>query len=177
MLIKKTIILVFVVMALLTINRIETWYYIPSAAIKSQPTELERFLSHMARRESNNTPRIVNQFGMMGKYQFSPSTVKGLGFRVSQAQFLRDGNLQDSVMVAYMRSNKRDLIRIINRYDGRVYKGVRITEAGMLAAAHLGGSNSVVAWFNDDSHYGKTDANGTSIRNYMSEFSKYKLEL
>jgi hypothetical protein len=177
MLIKKTIILVFVVIALITTNRVEAWFHIPTQAIKSQPTELERFLSHMAWRESKNTSRIVNQFGMMGKYQFSPSTVRGLGFNVSQSQFLRDSDLQDSVMVAYMRSNKKDLIKIINRYDGRVHKGVKITEAGMLAAAHLGGSNSVVAWFNDDSYSGRADANGTSIRNYMSEFSKYKLEL
>lgn len=57
--------------------------------ILSTPTELEKFLSHMAERESNNTPHIVNQYGMMGKYQFSPSTVKILGFNVSREIFTR----------------------------------------------------------------------------------------
>jgi hypothetical protein len=131
----------------------------------------------MARRESHNTSRIVNQFGMMGKYQFSPATIRGLGFRISQAQFLKNVELQDSVMVAYMRSNKRDLSHFIKRYNGKKYKGVNITEAGLLAAAHLGGSGSVVRWFADDSYSGRTDANGTSIRSYMTEFGKYKLEL
>lgn len=177
MLVRKMIILVLVIITLITADRIGERFRVPSDVVHSQPTELEKFLAHMARRESNNTSRIVNQFGMMGKYQFSPSTIRGLGFRVSQSQFLKNTELQDSVMVAYMRSNKRDLRYLIDRYEGRKYKGVKITEAGLLAAAHLGGSGSVVKWFSDGSYQGKMDANGTSIRNYMMEFGKYNLEL
>jgi hypothetical protein len=29
-------------------------------------------------------PEVTNEFGMMGKYQFSPSTVRVLGFNVSR---------------------------------------------------------------------------------------------
>ena len=33
--------------------------HIPNGVVKSQPTELERFLDHMAQRESDNTPHVV----------------------------------------------------------------------------------------------------------------------
>ncbi len=48
----------------------------------------------MAQRESDNTPHVVNRFGMMGKYQFDPRTVKVLGFNISKNQFLRNPELR-----------------------------------------------------------------------------------
>lgn len=177
MIIKKILIFVIVILSLITANKVNTWFNIPSGVINSEPTELERFLNHMAERESQNTPTIVNRFGMMGKYQFSPSTVKILGYDVTKNEFLKNSELQDSVMVSYMRNNKRDLRHLLNRYEGRRFKGIVISEAGLLAAAHLGGSMSVIRWFSNSDYNGRTDANGTSIRNYMLEFGKYKLEL
>jgi hypothetical protein len=150
--------------------------HVPNRVVKSQPTELEKFLKHIAYRESNNTRNIVNKFGMMGKYQFSPNTVRGLGFKVTKKEFLQNEELQDSVMVAYMRQNNRELNSIIKKYDGKVVKGVQVTRSGILAAAHLGGSQSVVNYFSTDDWTGLTDANGTSIREYMKTFSKYKLQ-
>jgi hypothetical protein len=129
----------------------------------------------MARRESDNTPNVVNKFGMMGKYQFDPRTVKVLGYRVSKNQFLRNPELQDSVMVSYMRANNSLLDRIIENYEGRKFKGIHITRSGVLAAAHLAGAGNVKKYFADGDMNGRTDANGTSIRDYLQEFNKYKL--
>jgi soluble lytic murein transglycosylase-like protein len=173
---RISVVLLFFI-ALLSFKKIDMKYNAPRNVILSEPTELEKFLAHMAERESNNNPRIVNRFGMMGKYQFSPSTVRTLGFTVSPNEFLSNPELQDSVMVAYLRANHLDLQSLINRYEGRTVKGVKITRAGVLAAAHLGGSGNVRIWFASDDPNGRTDANGTSLRNYMVEFSKYKLEL
>jgi soluble lytic murein transglycosylase-like protein len=170
-------IVVLFFIALMAFKKIDSSYNVPQNVIYSQPTELELFLQHMAQRESNNNPQVVNKFGMMGKYQFSPSTVRMLGFLVTPNEFLSNSELQDSVMVAYLRANHTDLQQLINRYDGRVIKGVKITRAGVLAAAHLGGSGNVRQWFASDDPNGRTDANGTSLRHYMVEFSKYKLEL
>lgn len=170
-------IIVLFAIALLATKKVDKWYNIPGKVIHSEPTQLELFLDHMADRESDNTPNVVNKFGMMGKYQFSPSTVRMLGYRVSQREFLSDAELQDSVMVAYLKANHSDLSGLIRRYNGKRIKGIRITTAGILAAAHLGGSGNVKIWFASDDLYGRTDANGTSLRNYMIEFSKYKLEL
>jgi hypothetical protein len=173
---RISVVLLFFI-ALLSFKKIDTTYNAPKNIMHSEPTELEKFLAHMAKRESNNNSRVVNQFGMMGKYQFSPSTVRILGFKVSPREFLSNSELQDSVMVAYLRANHRDLKSLINRYEGRTIKGIKITRAGVLAAAHLGGSGNVRMWFASDDPNGRTDANGTSLRHYMVEFSKYKLEL
>jgi hypothetical protein len=170
-------IVVLFAIALLATKKVDKWYNVPGKVIHSEPTQLELFLQHMAERESNNTTNVVNKFGMMGKYQFAPSTIKTLGYRVTHREFLSNSELQDSVMVAYLRANHSDLRNLIRRYDGRRVKGIKITTAGILAAAHLGGSGNVKIWFASDDPYGRTDANGTSLRNYMIEFSKYKLEL
>lgn len=149
--------------------------HVPNGVLYSEPTEVEKFMQHMARRESNNTHTVVNPYGMMGKYQFSPSTVRVLGFRVEKDQFLNDHRLQDSVMLAYMRANNRELSTIIRRYEGKTYKGVHITRAGVIAAAHLVGSGNVRLYFNNDDPQGRTDANGTSLRDYLQEFNKYNI--
>lgn len=149
--------------------------HVPNGIVRSEPTELERFLDHMAERESDNTPHVVNRFGMMGKYQFDPNTIRVLGFKVTSAQFLKNVQLQDSVMVSYMRANNMTLNNLIDRYEGRVFKGIRITRSGVLAAAHLAGAGNVQKYFSNNDANGRTDANGTSIRNYLEEFNKYKL--
>jgi hypothetical protein len=166
-----TIVSVLVVLVLLKINEVQ----VPNRIVRSQPTELEKFLNHMARRESDNTPHVVNQFGMLGKYQFDPVTIKMLGFRVTKKQFLSNPELQDSVMVANMRLNNQELNFIIKKYDGKVVKGIKITRSGILAAAHLAGPQNVIDFLQSTDWQGRTDANGTSIREYMKAFSSYKL--
>jgi hypothetical protein len=47
-----------------------------------------------------------------------------------------------------------------------------------LAAAHLAGSDNVKSFFeNPDDIDGKSDANGTSIREYLKTFSRYQIKL
>jgi len=45
-----------------------------------------------------------------------------------------------------------------------------------LAAAHLAGSANVKLFFQNADWNGRTDANGTSIREYMQTFSIYNLK-
>jgi hypothetical protein len=149
---------------------------IPNRIVRSEPTELEKFLNHMAHRESDNTPHVVNRFGMMGKYQFAPSTIKVLGFKVSKTEFLSNPELQDSVMVAYLRANNKELNTLITKYENKNFKGVRVTRSGVLAAAHLAGSANVKLFFQNSDWNGRTDANGTSIREYMQTFAIYNLQ-
>lgn len=150
--------------------------HIPNSIVRSEPTELEKFLNHMAQRESDNTPYVVNRFGMMGKYQFHPNTVKILGFTVSTNDFLSNPELQDSVMVAYLRANNKELNSLIIKYENKIVKGVKVTRSGILAAAHLAGSNNVKLFFQNSDWNGRTDANGTSIREYMHTFAIYNLQ-
>ncbi len=89
----KNLITVFSILTVLLLLRIDQQYHIPNQIVRSEPTELEKFLDHMANRESDNTPHVVNRFGMMGKYQFHPNTIKVLGFNVTRNQFLYNSPL------------------------------------------------------------------------------------
>ena len=143
---------------------------------KSKPTPVEQFMDRVAAIESDGNHRVVNRYGMMGKYQFSPSTVRMLGYRVSQQQFLRDPELQDTVMFAYMKANYRELRNLIERFDGKTKHGIRITRAGILAGAHFAGSEGVKLYLTSSADAnGITDGNGTTIKTYMSHFSNFSL--
>lgn len=141
---------------------------------KSKPTPVEQFMDRIAAIETpGGSHRTVNQFGMMGRYQFSPSTVRGLGFRVTNREFLNNKHIQDTVMFKYMKVNHRELSWYIDRYNGKTVNGVKITRAGILAGAHFAGSEGVKSFFKYGSN--RSDANGTTVANYMSKFSNFHL--
>lgn len=140
----------------------------------SEPTPVELFMKRVAWIESGGKHTVTNEFGMMGKYQFSPSTVRVLGFKVTQKEFLRNSKLQDSVMLAYMKANHRELAPLIRKYNGKVVNGVKITRAGILAGAHFAGSHGVRAYLTGNGS-NVTDARGTTMTKYMSYFSNFNL--
>jgi len=144
-----------------------------NSIIKSQPTKLELYMHDIAMRESDGYQRAKNQFGMLGLYQFSKTTLHALGYNRSAEEFLNNKHLQDTMMVKNLKVNYAILKPYIKHYNNKTFKGVRITTAGVLAAAHLGGAGSVISWFNDDTSEGLIDANGTSIKMYMVQFSKH----
>ena len=170
-----TVLNVLTVLALLKMYDIQKSLQIPTKIIQSQSTEVEKFLMHMAKRESNNIATVVNKFGMLGKYQFDPRTIKMLGFKITSNQFLTNPRLQDSIMLANMRTKNRALSFIINKYDGKIVKGIKVTRSGILAAAHLAGPQNVIDFITNSDWDGRTDANGTSVREYMTTFSRYKI--
>ena len=137
--------------------------------------ELERFLYDMAYTESSNKHNIVSKYGYLGKYQFSLRTLRGIGYNVSKKEFLENPIIQDEAMVDLLKYNKSVLQRYIDKWDGRIYNGIKITESGILAAAHLTGASSVKRYFK----YGinRKDALGTSIKDYMIKFGGYKIEI
>lgn len=140
----------------------------------SQPTQIEKFMRKVAAIESGGNHRVVNEFGMMGKYQFSPSTVRVLGFKVDNRKFLADSKLQDTVMLAYMKANHIELNSIIKKYDGKYFNGIKVTRAGVLAGAHFAGSTGVIRYFQQGGS-SMADARGTTVKKYMSYFSNFNL--
>ncbi len=141
----------------------------------SIPTPVENFMYRVAEIESNGNYKIVNRYGMMGLYQFNPSTVRGLGFKVSREQFLMNKHLQDSVMIAYMRANEQDLLNMIRRYEGRSIHGVPIHRATVLAGAHFAGSTNMRNYLASNGNQSTTDGNGTTITKYISHFRDVQL--
>lgn len=150
-----------------------------TANVKSQAIHrpgLKEFLNSLGYFESQNKYTVVNELGMLGRYQFDPRTIRNLGFKVSQKQFLNSKKLQDTVMVAYMRENRRELKPLIKKFSGKVVRGVHVTESGILAAAHLAGSAGVWSWFYPHKYsYGTVDKNGASVKLYMKKFAGYDM--
>jgi hypothetical protein len=137
--------------------------------------ELERYLGDIAQRESSNKYYIVSKYGYLGKYQFSMSTLRGIGYKISKTEFLQNPIIQDEAMVDLLKYNKSVLQKYIDKWDGKKYNGRVITESGILAAAHLGGAESVKRYFK----YGinVSDTLGTSVGYYMTKFSGYKIQI
>jgi len=149
--------------------------------------DLSIYMQQMALRESNNTLSVINRIGMMGKYQFSPKTLWGLGldFKVTKEVFLSDEMLQDRAMINYLQRNRMFLDSLIIKYDKTWHNGIFITESGLLAGAHLVGPHGLRAFF--DSTYTiirnarsirpiTKDANGTDVLEYITSFSGYDLK-
>lgn len=150
--------------------------YIPNKIIRSEPTPIEQFIHRISQMESGGNHRIVNRFGMMGKYQFSMVAVRTtLGNRVSREQFLRNPELQDTAMVRLLKIHEGVLEPIIAKYDGKTFKGIKINRATILAGAHFAGAGGVINFFKTNSRSGTVDANGTSLRYYMAQFSDFHL--
>ena len=139
------------------------------------PSQLEDFLMALGHQESGNRYNVVNRFGYMGRYQFGKSTLRTLKIKVDKQTFLSNPELQEYAMLKLLCYNKNKLQKYIDKFEGHEVNGILITESGLLAAAHLGGPNSVKRWFRN----GKAakDGNGVKITTYMQRFSGYKLYL
>ncbi|MAP53862.1 peptidoglycan-binding protein LysM [Altibacter sp.] len=123
-------------------------------------------------KESRGDYETINQFGYLGKYQFGKGTLQMIGIKNAET-FLGDTYLQEKAFDAYAARNKWILRRDIKRYRGRYIGGVKVTESGILAAAHLAGAGNVKKFLRSGGEVGFADANGTSIRYYLKKFSGY----
>lgn len=137
--------------------------------------QTDSFLDAIAHSESSNRYKVTNRFGYMGKYQFHKQTLKDLGYKVSRKEFLNSPELQEQAMMDLLSSNKQALGSRIQRWEGRRVKGVRITESGILAAAHLGGVGNLIKFMENDEDF--KDGNGTSIVKYLTKFSGYNISV
>jgi hypothetical protein len=126
------------------------------------------FLNALGQRESSGNYHAVNQFGYLGKYQmgegalidtgyytadgtaandWQPSHFTGKGGINSKAQFLASPEAQEAAIRAYM-DKQWQYIASVQKYDGQVLGGVKITISGMLAGAHLVGNGGVKTYLN-----------------------------
>ncbi|MEM7087027.1 MAG: peptidoglycan-binding protein LysM [Bacteroidota bacterium] len=127
-------------------------------------------------KESQGRYSVINEYGYMGKYQFGKSTLKMIGIYNTQS-FINDSRLQEEAFAANTSRNKWILRKDIGRYVGRYMNGVKITESGILAAAHLAGAGNVKKYLRSGGAIQFQDAFGTSIRYYLKKFSGYDTSL
>ena len=130
------------------------------------------FRQALAFKESRGILNMVNPYGYMGKYQFGRSTLRAVGVYDFQ-EFLNNATWQDKAFKALIARNKWELRKEIEKYQGRVINGIKITESGLVAAAHLGGAGSVKKYLRSNGRNGFKDGFGTSLRSYMKKFGGY----
>lgn len=108
----------------------------------------------------------------MGKYQFGKATLRR--FKIYNTnKFLKNPELQEKAFTALCKVNKWILRREINRFNGRYVSRIKITESGILAAAHLAGAGNVKKFLRSYGKHKFNDAFGTSIEEYLKKFSGY----
>jgi hypothetical protein len=130
------------------------------------------FKQAIAIKESQGLYKLVNRYGYMGKYQFGRVTLRALGVTDTKA-FLNNPVWQERAFKALLCKNKWELRDEIEDFDGKVIKGVKITESGLLAAAHLAGANSVKNFLKTNGNRVFRDGFGTSIKSYIRKFGGY----
>jgi hypothetical protein len=189
--IKRTLFVMFLALMLMSFTNIylrmtaETVIVLPKGEIVLVPVEIEKisieidqtdtFLDAIGMRESSNRYDVVNGWGYMGKYQFGKRTLKALGYDVSRKEFLNSPYLQEKAMLDLLHHNRKILKTYIDYWDGKTIHGKKITESGILAAAHLAGPGNVKKFFRNGVEF--KDGNGTKMTSYLTQFSGYKLNL
>lgn len=134
------------------------------------------FKEAVAFKESGGRYGIVNPYGYLGKYQFSRSTLRMMGFK-NLDNFLKDTKQQEMAFQAYVSYNKYVLRHEIKRYVGMEIDGVEVTESGILAAAHLAGPGNVKKFLRSEGSKDASDANGATVKDYLDMFSDYDTSL
>ena len=123
-------------------------------------------------KESGGDYQVINEFGYMGKYQFGRGTLKLIGIRDTNL-FLNSPELQEAAFYANAARNKWILRKDIERFTGEVVNGIKITESGILAAAHLAGPGNVKKFLRSNGTNSFNDGFGTSIKHYFRKFEGY----
>lgn len=130
------------------------------------------FKEALAFRESQGIYDIINTYGYVGKYQFAPTSLNAIGVFDIEA-FRLDSKLQENAFLAFTARNKYLLRNYIDKYEGKVINGIKITESGLLAAAHLAGAGNVKKYLRSHGSYQFNDAYGTSLQSYLKRYSGY----
>ena len=130
------------------------------------------FKQALSFKESQGKYHKVNTLGYLGKYQFGSETLKSIGVNDS-LHFLNNPKLQEKAFVTLLSKNKYELRDYITKYEGKVINGIKITESGILAAAHLGGAGSVKNYLRSNGKRKFKDGFGTSMKSYFKKFGGY----
>ena len=130
------------------------------------------FKEALAFKESQGKYTVVNTLGYLGKYQFGKTTLER--FKIYNTNhFLQNPELQERAFIALCKVNKWILRKDIYRSVGKTINGVKITESGILAAAHLSGAGNVKKFLRSNGIIQFSDAYGASIQSYLKKFGGY----
>jgi hypothetical protein len=130
------------------------------------------FKEAVAFKESQGKYKVINTLGYLGKYQFGRTTLER--FRIYNTKaFLNNPEQQEKAFIALCSVNKWILRKDIKRSVGKTINGIKITESGILASAHLSGAGNVKKFLRSNGNVHFKDAYGATIQMYMKKFSGY----
>jgi hypothetical protein len=145
--------------------------------IEKSKIEFQKFISKLQFIESSNNWKSVNKLGCIGLFQFAPATLKDLGYNITPEAFKNNPgifppSMQLKVLNELIKANEKGLKHCF-AYIGKVVNGVKITKAGLLAGAHLGGVGGVTAFL--ESGINRHDVNNMTVQKYMKMFETYNI--
>ncbi|MEZ5667149.1 MAG: hypothetical protein R3F55_06910 [Alphaproteobacteria bacterium] len=158
------------------------------------PVELGEFGERMGLLESNGNYMIVNPYGYLGKYQMGECALIDAGLYTHDStgcgsqdwsgqwtgaygvdsvdSYLQTAEAQDYAFHRFTLANWAEIRRRgLDQYIGLNINGVKITAAGLLAGAHLGGVGGVEAFLLSLGMEDRGDAYGSRISNYINLFN------
>lgn len=152
------------------------------------------FLADLATRESGGRCGIENQYGYLGKYQMGEPALSDIKYYskdvtakndwigtwtkesgvVDKNGFLKDCAAQDRAIDLYMKKQMSYIDKLnLNQYVGQTIGGIKITESGMLAGAHLVGVGKLKTFLTSNGRIVPIDGNKVPITTYMRKFADY----
>lgn len=138
----------------------------------------DQFVDAVVQKESSGDWGIVSRDGMLGAFQFHPSTLrKCAGVNVDANDFLCNKELQIGAFKQLLLYSHRSYKKYIDRWDGREIKNIKgtITESGILMGFHLRPESAIAFFESGGTNLGKPDGNGVYVSDYIRRFSGYKL--
>jgi hypothetical protein len=144
------------------------------------------FYKALAWRESRDDPGIVNSYGFMGLYQMGPAALQDAGYMDSAQRWTGKNGIRSQKDFLESRQAQNIAIReyhwiVWYRYlkpqlPGHLdkIKGIKITQSGLIAAAHLVGTGGLMKFINSKGDVDPEDEIGTHSSEYLSQFGGYQ---
>jgi hypothetical protein len=151
---------------------------------KLQKKGFDEFRYDLGLRESANNYQCKNSLGYLGRWQFGLARLCDYGIVIndgysykwkqgySEKIFLNSPALQDKVFKWHVYNLKERIEIGFAKYLNKEVNGVYFDVSGLIAGCHIGGTGGVIDLINNKNN---TDAYGTSVKDYIQQFSGYKI--
>ena len=155
------------------------------------------FYEKLAKRESNDNPRCVNEYGFIGLYQMGEAALVDADYYTKQNRnynndwsgdwlgrnnirskdnFLDSRPAQNDAIRRYHRKVWNNYISDLHKYEDKTIRRINITKSGMVAASHLVGQQGLRYFLVSNGKDDRQDEIGTHCSEYLTTFGGYTLD-